>query len=873
MNLYSSLTLRYLKENKKRTIVTIVGIILSTALICGIGNIFESLMDYQTRQTIESRSSFHATFNDIKKEDINLITKSTGVSEYGYSKELGYAKIDDKKDNLICVEAFDKAMFDSYNINLKQGKFPTNHKEIVLSEAFLALSNKKVGDTINLKIGERVSTDGEDLSEIYISEDEKIINTKSKDFKIVGIINKPGYEYGKQLINGITYLDMNKMPSESTLNVSICANNPEEIYEVAPAISKNLGLKIEDTEDKGGSYNYNNKNGLYYEKLTFNENLLRLQGASAYENKNDSMNKIIILITSLVVICTIATVYNAFSISINERKKQFGILNSIGATKSQTMKLVFLEAFIVSAVGIPIGLFSGTFAIDIVFKVIQSLFVSSSIADMNLRIVYSPYVIIISTIVVLVTIFISAILPAISASKISPLDAIKNSSNLKIGKIKDSKIVRALFKTEGVLAYKNLRRNKKKFKITLFSLIVSVVIFISFSGFMNLFMKANSVQMGEMNYDLYLDKSPGKNDGDVLNELKNVSGIKKISMGNYYEIVVDLNEKNINKKNKDLVKNYYKNSKYQNKDNNEMIYKVEHATIKLPGDMEIKDINLKEGSFNKEDAIKENGVILINKSYYQDTGKEGEIEMTNYKVGDTVKVSVRFYNEEGIEEKGKDVTLKILGITDDLPTGSSTYSYMGLDFITYDEVGKELGLELFKNSLYIVSDKEEETRKVVKEISDKYGYNIDDKTEQVKEMEDTLKVMQLFVYGFITVISLVSVTNIVNTISTNINLRKRELSIIKSIGITPGGFNKMIYLESLLYGALSLIYGVPIGLGLVVLMNVLLGDVIQFGLVLPWSSVLICGIGIFIITFISSYIPMKNINKENIIENIRQESI
>ncbi|WP_018590546.1 ABC transporter permease [Terrisporobacter glycolicus] len=873
MNLYTALTLRYLKENKKRTIVTIVGIILSTALICGIGNIFESLMDYQTRKTIELYGSFHATFDDIKKEDINLIVKSSGISKYGYSNKLGYSKINDKKDNLIDVEVFDKTMFESYNIILKEGKFPTKENEIVFSETFLDLSNKKVGDTINLEIGKRVTADGEDLSEPWISENEKIINTKSKDFKIVGIINKPKSEYGQEIINGITYLDINKMHSKSSLNVSICTNNPEEIYKVAPAISKNLGLKIEDTEEKGGSYNYNNKSGLYYEKLTFNENLLRLQGASAYENKNDSMNKIIILITSLVVICTISTVYNAFSISISERKKQFGILNSIGATKSQTMKLVFLEAFIVSVIGIPIGLLSGTFAIDIVFKVIQNLFGSSSIADMNLRVVYSPYVIIISTIVVLTTIFISATLPAITASKISPIDAIKNSSNLKIGKIKDSKIVRALFKTEGVLAYKNLRRNKKKFRITLFSLIVSVVIFISFSGFMNLFMKANRVQMGEMNYDLYLDKSQNKNDGDILGKLKNVNGIKKISMGNYYEIIVDLSEKNINEKNKDLVTNYYKNSEHKNEDNNEMIYRVEHATIKLPGDMEIRDINLKEGSFNKEDAIKEKGVILINKSYYQDTGKEGEIEMTNYKVGDTVKVSVRSYNEEGIEEKGKDVTLKILGITDDLPTGSSTYSYLGLDFITYDEVGKELGFELLKNSMYIVSDKEEDTRKVVKEISDKYGYNMDDKTGQVKEMEDTLKVMQLFVYGFITVISLVSVTNIVNTISTNINLRKRELSIIKSIGITSGGFNKMVYLESLLYGLLSLIYGVPMGLGLVVLMNVLLGDVIKFGLVLPWSSVLICGIGIFIITFISSYIPMKNINKENIIENIRQESI
>lgn len=198
---------------------------------------------------------------------------------------------------------------------------------------------------------------------------------------------------------------------------------------------------------------------------------------------------------------------------------------------------------------------------------------------------------------------------------------------------------------------------------------------------------------------------------------------------------------------------------------------------------------------------------------------------------------------------------------------------MGLDFITYDEVGEKLGFNPISSRLYVSSDKNEYTRKSVLELCDKEGYYLDDLTEAAKEIEDTLNVMKVFVYGFITVISLVSVTNIVNTISTNINLRKREFAIIKSIGVTPGGFNKIIYLESLLYGALALIYGIPIGIGLVALMNIILGDVIRFGLVLPWDSVFICIIGIFVITFISSYIPMKKINKENIIDNIRQESI
>lgn len=850
MNLYTSLTLRYLKENKKRTIVTIIGIILSTALICGIGNIYESMMDYEIRSTSETNGGFHATFDDISsKEDINIITKSAGISKYGYSKSLGGSKLDDKRENVLEVKAYDKGTFESYNIILNEGNFPKSNNEIVISEDAIPIINKKIGENITLNIGTRISDQGEIVSGPWISENEKIIDSKKETYKIVGIMKKPGYEFGKQVVTGITYLDISNISPNSTVNVSICANKPKEIYEITSNILENLNSK------GNNKYSY-----------TYNEHLLRLQGASAYSNIDTGMTKIIILVTSLVIVCTIATVYNAFSISISERKKQFGILNSIGATKSQTMKLVFLEAFLVSVIGIPIGLLSGTVAIDIVFKVIQILFSNSLIATMDLRVVYSPYVITLSAVIVLLTIFMSAIMPAISASKVSPLDAIKNSDNLKIGKVKDSKIVKALFKTEGVLAYKNLRRNKKKFIITLFSLIVSVVIFISFSGFMNLFMKAQNIQNGQLNYDLQLSNSSSKQDDKLLNELNRVKGIENIAINNSQNIILKLNEQNMNIKYKNLIEEYYEK-------NNDGIYEVLNCNIKMPGKQSISKINLKEGSFSKEEAIKENGVILVENSYYEQPGKKGEIKMTNYKVGDTINIYRIDYDEEGNEKKTKDMTLKILGITDDIPIGNYSYNHMGLDFITYDEVGENLGLDIFKNSIFVASNKSKSTVKTVKEISNKYGYEITDNTEIAEKMENTIKAMQIFVYGFVTVISLVSVTNIINTISTNINLRKRELAIIKSIGVTPHGFNKMIYLESLLYGGLALIYGIPLGLGLVVLMNRVLGDVIQFGLIIPWSAILIAVICIFIITFISSYIPMKKINKENIIESIRQESI
>ena len=291
----------------------------------------------------------------------------------------------------------------------------------------------------------------------------------------------------------------------------------------------------------------------------------------------------------------------------------------------------------------------------------------------------------------------------------------------------------------------------------------------------------------------------------------------------------------------------------------------------MPGDFDINKINLKEGSFDKKDAIKENGVILVRKSYYEEPGKKYELELTNYKVGDIVKAYTIEY--DGEKELKKEIDLRIMGITDDMPIGNDQYNSMGLDFITYDEVGKKFGLDASTTGLYINTNGDEDARNLVKDIANQYGYDVTDKMEEIKSMEDTLMVMQIFVYGFVTVISLVSMTNIINTISTNINLRKRELAIIKSIGVTPKGFNKMIYLESFLYGALALLYGIPIGVGLIYVMSKILGEVIDVGMIIPYNAIIICIVGVFLITFIASYIPIKKLNKENIIENIRQESI
>ncbi|MDB3084687.1 ABC transporter permease [Clostridioides difficile] len=853
MNLYTSLTIRYLKQNKRRTIVTIIGIILSTALICGIGNIFESFMDYQVRETIKNDGSFHVTFHDVNKKNMEYVTKSAEIEKHAFTKQIGYSKLENSENGILSIKQYDKNAMEGYQISIKEGRLPSKEGEIVLSENVINLMDDKlkIGDEITLKVGDMFDSNKKKIDNMVFHEGDYIANEKDSTFKLVGIIKKPGFELYDEITTAITYFNP-MIDYKGAMNISVTVKNPKDVYKISKKISKNI---------------YPNKDEeSISDMVKYNEHLLRLQGASKYENINSSVKSIIALVTILVIICTIATVYNSFSISITERKKQFGILNSIGATSSQIKRLVFIEGIIISLIGIPIGLISGTIAIDLLFKTINKYFTESIVTQMSLQIVYNPIIIIVSIIIVLFTIFISILLPAIAASNVSPLDIIKNSGEYKVRKVKDSKLIKIIFKTEGVLAYKNMKRNRKKFIVTLFSLMISIIIFISFSGFTLLLLRGEEIRSSQRNYDLYLTaKGTARPIDDVISKLQDIPEIKNFEFATGQSMSIKVSENKINKSKEDLIKEYYQ----QHKSGDSYEYDFSNNELNFPGEFAIKNKtnNLVKGSFDKEKAIKENGVILVRKSYFESRGKKGIVELTNYKVGDTL--NCEYLDDNGSSKKMK---IKILAITDEERLGMG-YQNMGLQFITYDEVAKNLGLKLNKSLIFIDLGGDVQTKKKIESLADKNNFNFHDESAGGEEEKQNLKVVKIFVYGFIVVISLVSVTNILNTVSTNINLRKRELAIIQSIGVTPNGFRKMIYLESFIYGILSLIFGIPIGIGMTLVMNKLISGVIEFSPVIPWAAIAICIVSVFIITFIAAYIPMSKLNKENIIDNIRRESI
>lgn len=134
--------------------------------------------------------------------------------------------------------------------------------------------------------------------------------------------------------------------------------------------------------------------------------------------------------------------------------------------------------------------------------------------------------------------------------------------------------------------------------------------------------------------------------------------------------------------------------------------------------------------------------------------------------------------------------------------------------------------------------------------------------------------IRILLYGFITLVTLIGVTSVFNTINTSIMLRKKEFAMLRSVGLTPRGFNKILFFESLFFGFKSLLYALPVSLGIVLLIDKTATNVMDFGYIIwPVKSIIISIIGVFIIVLLTMLYSASKIKKDNILETIREENI
>lgn len=855
MNILKKLTLKSLKLNKKRTIVTIIGIILSTALICAVAGMITSVQKTLINYAKSHSGNYHVCFKNIPNDELKYIKENKNVQDYFLSKNVGYGKLEKVENEYkpyIFVMEYDKKGLEQGGVTLLEGRMPENSNEIVIPEHLIKSGriNYTIGEKITLNLGKRQTKDGLELTQedaLLTDESEKtessstsksetedfeeIVDTKEHTYTIVGIIERSNYK-GIEGFSAPGYTAISYMDNENdinTANISVLYSNLKDFQkkteDIKSVIEKNIGSSV---------------------TVSYNSSLIDYEGGVS-DTTMASLYSVGAVVIVIIILSSVFVIRNSFSISVSEKTKQYGMLSSIGATKKQIKKSVLYEGFYIGIIGIPLGILCGMLAVVILLQVVNVLLGDS----LNEKCVFSiPILAIIASIVIsAITIYLSCILPARRASKISPIEAIRGNDDIKIKakKVKTSKITKKLFGIGGAIASKNLKRNKKKYRTTVISLVVSISIFISLSSFLDYGGKIVNVYYKDLGYDISVYDGTVEN----YNEIIKLDNVEEYSYSYMTEGSVD-----INKYGSEFGKRIAKDSEETNSItivliNNDYFKKfIEHLGI--------QSTNYKDIAILEDDAYEYIDEKTVFENYY------------SLKTGDSIDITLA---------NGEKRTVKISKKTDERPMGyKNVYSNGGYLFVSEDFIQDKSDEKSFHmGSLVIKSQNPDELENEInnlKKTNNLYSkLYINNISKYVEENKKIILLISIFLYGFIAVITLIGVTNIFNTITTNMILRSKEFANLKSVGMTTKEFNRMIRLESILYGLKSLLIGIPLGLiGSYCIYNGIAKG-LDFGYILPLKSIIIAIIFVFIIVGLTMKYSLNKINKQNIIETIREDNI
>ena len=849
MSILNRLTIKNLRLNKKRTIVTIIGIILSTALMVGIGLLSSSFQDLMIRDTIGYNGKYEANYGDVDLDKLNDIKDKDFT--YFYEKPIGFSKIESSNEYkpYMYITSVNKEYFDE--LKLIEGSFPKNENEAVISNHVITNGglNYKVGDIVTFKYGKRNIEGNGTLANSEFVDGEFLTNEGTHTYKIVGIVERSNFENYSACGYTAFTLDVNN--DKGSVNLYVMFNKNKKIIKQSEELAKRL--------------NYDND-------INYNSTLLALYGESTYGNVMTTMVSMMMIMLSLVSIGCIIVIYNSFAISVMERKKEFGLLSSIGTTKRQLSHTVFFEAVVVGVIGIILGILGAYIGIGCVILIINNLI--SDILEYKLHLVTNPLFIIIPVIFMIVVIGLSAFIPSRRASKVSPIEAIRQNDDIKINKkkIKTSKLVNKLFGIEGEIALKNIKRNKKKYRVTVVSLFISIVLFISFSSYMNYTLNTASSVMGEVPYDYqisYFGDDPN-NDKEALDKINEI--VKSSDVKEYVSYSVS---------NLSIIGNYTYSDEYLD------FYKNAYGDdgIKALNNLKYQYISiyiLDDNSYNKYKkliGIDNDSVILLNKFKGVSYGNNKRVNY-NIPVINNGNINIKicnFDNDEDVDTtKYCNKNIDNIFVTNKSFDLIEEFSYMD-DFKLI--VNKKLYDSISDSSTHytqfnIISDNTNNIDKLTKELDKYSNVNYTNIKEAMKQANNLILVVKILMYGFISLVTLIGVTSVFNTISTSMALRKREFAVLRSIGLTNRGFNKILFFESLFFGMKSLIFAIPVSIGITVLIHYALADMVSIStIIIPWKYIIISIVSVFVIVLLTMMYSTSKIKKHNIIEQIREENI
>lgn len=938
MNLMKTLTLKNLKLNRKRTIVTIVGIILATALLSALVTLVSSFQYSMIEYQKQKDGDFHVKFSNVKMSELSEFKNNRNIESTFETMGMGFAKLDGCKNEdkpYAYVMATDEAGFERGCFKLIEGRMAKNEDEIVIPR-HLKTNGRidiKVGDEITLDVGKRYDSNTEGvISEncAYEHEAETLTDTVTKHYKVVGIMERPGYgmeDYSAAGYTFVTYSDelaaidngTKSEASEADTTLTVYSRYTQKALRNKDAVTADIigvdeklfekanNSSVEMSSEESDRFLKEMENAKY--DIYMNGYLINYECVFPIDGSFKALFTVAAVVALIIILTSVYCIKNSFNISITEKIRQYGMLASVGATRRQIKSSVKTEAAMLGVVGIPVGTMSGILASLILVKVVNAL--SAGWLNVALSFHTSLPALILAVILSIATIYFSATGSARRAAKVTPLEAIRNTKEIKIksAKLKTPAIIGRIWGIGGVISSKNIKRNNKKYRTTVTSIVICSVTFIVISYFMSMAFSVVGMSYASADYNIGINMSC-KKDIDIEKFSKLLSGIEGAEdylVGAGYDFDVSKPE---------YTKEYgeYCGQLY---DDSEDVSQEFLITV------------LDDKSYDKyaSDAGIKNaatGAILVNKGtfavYNENSSKyvKKEMELYRYKAGDIIKCGYNVYDDapsddnavEGDTESStednsgyvdeetinngvrKTVDVTIAGVTDKVPIGYEGYSnntlytllfmnQKGFESLWADgKSGNELKPGYAQYSAYVVAEnaddyqdtfeKETEENPEYSQISF-YVSNLD---KEMRDEKSLFTLLGVFAYGLIVVIALIGITNIINTLSTGMELRSREFATLRSIGMTDKQFAGMVRLESVFISVKALVIGVPLGILisylLCVMMNRMDNAIIYEP---PYKAIILCIVVVIMLIYAIMKLSMTKLRHNNIIETIKNENL
>lgn len=859
MNIFNKVAFQGLKKSRTRTLVTIIGVVLSAAMITAVATFGISLLNYMANGATQKYGDWHVAFFDVPSSFVQERNQEEGVANTAAFENIGYATLEGGKNPdkpYLFIAGFCDKAFRTLPIHVLSGRLPENSKEILVSGSVAGNGGVKisVGDTLSLAVGSRMKGNQSlGQQDPYTFGNETFVPQEERTYTVVGICQRPGFEES----NAPGYTLITKEDAQyktDSFSLFVTLTNPRKVHTYATS-----------TE---GTYTY-----------VFNDNVLRFMGLSEDNVFNMLLYSVGGIVVAIIMIGSIFLIYNAFNISLNERTHQIGILSSVGATQKQLRNSVLFEGFCIGTIGIPIGILVGIGSIGVVLSVVAKNFGNILYDSVPLTLTVSAPAIVVAAAVSMVTILISAYIPARKAARTPVMECIRQTNEVKVEAkaVKLSKLAQRFYGLEGVLARKNFKRNKKRYRSIVLSLVLSVVLFISASAFVTNLKQASERAVVFTTYDIGL-ATQDMEDSEMLSlydKLKTIDGVYESS----YQALMT----------------YSCLAKANNFSADYWEYAGSHSSdemVHLPMEIQfledstyqkiIKDLGLSIEEYTGENAK----MIAVAKMRGNSNQVEEMEQFCDMFKSSSMSVTVApETNGKSKMEQGKNVSITFVDTVppDTLPiiekTDAKPYFFRVMapyslkdKFETSDTTVNSKGLTFrSKNATQSVAFMET----IIEGEGITANYNLYNMSKILDESRNMIFIANVFAYTFIIMISLIAIANVFNTISTNIKLRRRELAMLRSIGMSERNFQKMMNFECAFYGMRALICGIPIAIlsSWLIYKGMVAGGADNIDFVLPWGSIGISVFSVLFIVFVTMLYAVRKIKKENIIDALRDDMI